>query len=184
MRMPRWSKVSTTLPGIARHMSFSLAQVLVRHHSLSERKATVVGRNLGVQKDVKAATPQLYPRPAQKVQVLDAPTAKANPIHRIARPNTTAHFPNGHAKGVVKARGNLARPPSRGNISHYGDNNRPKVEDGRFALLYLEVVATVDPRFCRRFQGNGCLAFEAHLRSQAQQRRHGVEEPPTGRCLH
>src|ERR1700733_13863616 len=157
MRIPRWSNVSTTLPGIARHMSFSSAQVLVRHHSLSERKAPVVGRNLGVQKDVKAATPQLYHRPAQKVQVLEAPTAKANPIHRIARPNTTAHVPNGHAKGVVKASRNLAHPPSRRNISHYGGNNRPKVEDGPFALFYLELVAIADPRFCRRLQGNGCL---------------------------
>src|ERR1700684_2687612 len=71
MRMPRWSNVSTTLPGIARHMSFSSAQVLVCHHSLSERKAAVVGRNLGVQEHVKSATPQLYHRPAQKVQVLE-----------------------------------------------------------------------------------------------------------------
>ena len=54
--------------------------MLVRHHSLSERKAAVVGRNLGVQKHVKAATPQLYHRPAQKVQVLKAPTAQANPV--------------------------------------------------------------------------------------------------------
>src|ERR1700733_8266048 len=92
MRMPRWSNVSTTLPGIARHMSFSSAQTLIRHHSLSERKAAVVGRNLGVQKHVKAATPQLYHRMTQKVQVLKSATTKANSVYCIARTDGAAQL--------------------------------------------------------------------------------------------
>src|ERR1700744_349075 len=63
MRIPFLSNVSSTLPGIARHISDSFAQALVGDHGLPQRKPTIVGRNLGVQKHGKAATPQLYHRP-------------------------------------------------------------------------------------------------------------------------
>jgi hypothetical protein len=67
-------------------MSFSSAQTLVRDHGLPQRKAAVVRRNLGVQEHVKAATPQLYHRSTQKVQVLEAAAAQANPVHPVAWP--------------------------------------------------------------------------------------------------
>jgi hypothetical protein len=67
MRIPRWSNVSTTLPGIARHISVSFTHSLVSDHGLPQGKTTVVCRNLGMQENPKAATPQLYHRAAQKV---------------------------------------------------------------------------------------------------------------------
>src|SRR5579859_2963359 len=75
MRIPRWSNVSTTLPGIARHISVSFADSLVRDHGLPQRDTTVVCRNLGMQKDPKAATPQLYHRSTQQVQILESAAA-------------------------------------------------------------------------------------------------------------
>jgi coenzyme F420-reducing hydrogenase beta subunit len=73
-------------------MSISFADSLVRNHGLPQGKTTVVCRNLGMQENPKAATPQLYHRPTQKVQVLEAAAAQANPVHSIGRANLAAHF--------------------------------------------------------------------------------------------
>src|ERR1700733_439575 len=75
MRMPACSNVSTTLPGMARHMSVSSAKMLIRDHRLPQGKPAVVRGHLGVQEHLKSATPQLYHRTTQKVQVLETPPA-------------------------------------------------------------------------------------------------------------
>src|SRR5690349_11702597 len=63
MRSPFWSYVSTTLPGIARHMGSprlcSISpQQLVGDDGLPQCDPTVVFGNLGVQEDGKAVPPQ------------------------------------------------------------------------------------------------------------------------------
>src|ERR1700733_233317 len=75
MRIPACSNVSTTLPGMARHMSVSSAQMLACHHRLPQGTPAVVRGHLGVQENLKPTTPQLYHRTTQKVQVLETPTA-------------------------------------------------------------------------------------------------------------
>src|ERR1700722_3094040 len=147
MRMPRCSNVSTTLPGIARHMSFSFAQTLVRDHGLPQREAAVVCRNLGVHKNAKAATPQLYHRSTKKVQVLETAAAQADPA--VVRANIAAHLPDSRAQRVMKARGDFSHAPAPGNILHYLQDGRPKVENARLIPLDREVVALIDSPFCR-----------------------------------
>src|ERR1017187_2146457 len=99
MRSPPWSYVSTTLPGIARHIgsprSFRLPQKFVGDDRLPQRDPTVVRRNQGVLEDRKATTPQLHYRTLQKVKVLEGAAAEANAVQPVALPDAFAQLDHG-----------------------------------------------------------------------------------------
>ena len=98
------------------HVSL-LRELLVRNQGLPQGKTAVVCRNLGMQENPKAATPQLYHRTTQKVQVLETPAAQANPVYAVGCTNPAANFANCRAQSVMKACGNLPRSPATAEMS-------------------------------------------------------------------
>lgn len=134
-----------------------------------------------MQKDREAALPQLHHRPSKKVQVLEAPSAQANPVNPVACPDPATDFSYGRAQGVMKTGGYLPRLPPGREVPGDGDNHWTKIH-----VLPLEgkVVAIVDSRFDRALQRYGGLAFKGHLPRQSQHGGDGVEEPPAGGGLY
>ena len=134
-----------------------------------------------MQKDPKAATPQLYHRTPQKVKVLEASAAQANAVHPVACTNTAADLADGRAQRVVKTRGDFAHSPASGKIFHDRHDDWAEVEDDRLAHPRCRSRSAPSmPLFGRRFQRNGGLALERHLRSQPEQRGDRIEEPAAG----
>src|ERR1700722_17777736 len=165
MRIPFLSKVSITLPGIARHISDSFAQTLVGDHGLPQGKPAVIRRHLGVQINRKTATPQLYHRTAKKVQVLEAPTAQANPIRAA---DLRAHLADSRAQRIVKASRNFTHAPAPGQVFYDGGNHGTEVELNRVACSF-KVIALFDSAFCRCLQRNGRLPLKRCFGGNTQQ---------------
>src|ERR1700722_13591122 len=144
-------------------MSISFAHSLVRNHGLPQGKTTVVCRNLGMQENPKAATPQLYHRTAQKVQVLETPAAETNPAYSVACTNSAANLADCRAQRVVKTCRNFPRSPAPGEVLHDRRDDRTEVEGHRFVLLNLEIIVPVDAAVGCRLQGTCRLALEGPL---------------------
>src|SRR5450631_1564557 len=126
-----------------------------------------------MQENPKAATPQLYHRTTQKVQVLEAAAAQANPVQSVGRTDLAAHFADCHTQSIVKTSRNFSGPPAPGEILHDRSDDRPEVEDHGFAVFHFKVVAPFDSTVGHRFERNCSLAFEGDLRSHTQKRSDG-----------
>ena len=99
MRSPPWSYVSTTLPGIARHiiipLSFRLPQPLVGNDGLPQRDPAVVCGHQRVLEHREAPTPQFRNRALQQDQILEGPAAEADAIKAVPLANPFAQRDDG-----------------------------------------------------------------------------------------
>src|SRR5690348_3281535 len=104
MRIPSRSKDSSTLPGIARHMSFPSLQVFVGNDRLTQGNAAIIGRNLGVQVHLEPNFSQRARYLLREITVLKCAAAQAYLVQSRDRAKARANINNRCRQGIVEAR--------------------------------------------------------------------------------
>src|SRR6266702_2908795 len=151
------------------HRSSSLSiplQKLVGDDRLPECNPAVVRRNQGVQKYVKAATPQLYYRTLQEAMILEGAATEANTGEPIAFPDADAHLDDGCGQRVVKFGGDLFCQPALGNVARDRRYGGAEIEDhGRSCVDVEGIEFRVETAAILRCANRG--GFEGNPRSAA-----------------
>jgi hypothetical protein len=104
------------------------------YDGLAERYATVIWRNLGVKKQLKASTPKPGGRIVKQCKVLERASAEANFVHAAPLAKLPRNRLNNTRDGLVKTTRNYARRPTSHNVVRDLAHKRAGVNRPRVGL--------------------------------------------------
>src|ERR1019366_7947335 len=181
MRMPCRSNASTTLPGIAKHISVSCSQNFIRDDRLAQRDPSIVWRNQDVQVNLEPIAPSSFHGADQQVLILERATAQTNALQLITLPDTAANFHDCGGEGVMKTRSDVSCRLRLAKVLHDVFDHWPHVHLRRLTLIHQKRIPLFAVRLRNHFQLDRSLPFKVDFLPQINEGGNGIEQSAAGR---